>query len=250
MGLPRNTTLNHTAPTVIVFDVNETLSDLSPLKDRFVQVGAPEHLSALWFSLVLRDGFALAASGGASPFSVIGGEILCRVLRDTALNRSLDDAVAHILAGFAALTLHSDIRSGIMALKNENFRLVTLSNGSAQVARSLLGSAGLDREFDLLLTVDDAPAWKPVDAAYRYAADICAVTPAELLLVAVHPWDLHGAAQAGLQTAWLNRNGDVYPSYFTAPDYTVTVLSELAALLRPGSPIPALSDGGDTAGRS
>ncbi|QYF75541.1 OsmC family protein [Cryobacterium sp. PAMC25264] len=52
-----------------------------------------------------------------------------------------------------------------------------------------------------------------------------------MLLVAVHPWDIHGAAEAGLATAWLNRGGDTYPSYFTAPDYTVTRLAELATVL-------------------
>jgi len=32
--------------------------------------------------------------------------------------------------------------------------------------------------------------------------------PAEqMLLVTVHPWDIHGAARAGLSTAWINRAG-------------------------------------------
>ena len=37
-------------PAVVVFDVNETLSDLSPLAARFVEVGAPASLAALWFA--------------------------------------------------------------------------------------------------------------------------------------------------------------------------------------------------------
>jgi 2-haloacid dehalogenase len=52
-----------TAISVIVFDVNETLSDMSPLGERFSEVGAPAELARLWFSTLLRDGFALAASG-------------------------------------------------------------------------------------------------------------------------------------------------------------------------------------------
>ena len=223
--------MTSTTPSVIVFDVNETLSDLSAMKARFVQVGAPAHLASAWFAALLRDGFALAAAGGTAPFSVIGSELLREVLRDVPLMREPDEAVEHIMAGFGLLKLHPDVPEGVRALTGTGMRLVTLSNGSAEVARSLLAAADLESHFEALLSVEDAGAWKPMRAAYDYAANACGVRPAELLLVAVHPWDIHGAAEAGLATAWLNRGGHTYPSYFTAPDYTVTRLAELATLL-------------------
>jgi 2-haloacid dehalogenase len=222
----------NSTPSVIVFDVNETLSDLSPLSARFVEIGAPAHLARVWFAALLRDGFALAAAGGTAKFSEIGSEILRGALSDVALTRSLDDAVTHIMRGFESLSLHPDIADGIRALKSAGLRLVTFSNGSAQVAESLLTRAGLRSEFDAILTVEDAPAWKPVQAAYDYAATACGVAPADLLLVAVHPWDIHGAARAGLHTAWLNRTGGAYPSYFEAPNHTITALCDLASQLK------------------
>ncbi|TFC18936.1 haloacid dehalogenase type II [Cryobacterium algoritolerans] len=223
--------MTNRTPSVIVFDVNETLSDMSPLKARFVAVGAPAHLARTWFAALLRDGFALAAAGGTTKFSVIGSHLLREMLRDVTLTRSLDDAVNHIMDGFAALNLHPDIPDGIRALKRAGVRLVTLSNGSAEVARTLLTRAELVNEFEALLTVEDAPAWKPVRSAYHYAADACGVQPADILLIAVHPWDIHGAAQAGLRTGWLNRTNATYPRYFAAPDYTASTLSELAIQL-------------------
>ena len=219
----------NTTPSVVVFDVNETLSDMTPMKTRFVDVGAPDHLARVWFAALLRDGFALAAAGGSAKFAVIGADVLRDVLRDVALTRSLDDAVTHVMDGLAALNLHPGITEGIRTLKDAGFRLVTLSNGSAQVAQTLLTRAGIRDDFDVLLTVEDAPAWKPARTAYTYAANACGLQPADLLLVAVHPWDIHGAAQAGVRSAWLNRTDAVYPSYFTAPDYTISTLSELAA---------------------
>jgi 2-haloacid dehalogenase len=218
--------------SVIVFDVNETLSDMSPMGTRFVDVGAPGFLARVWFAALLRDGFALAASGGGAKFSVVGADILRDLLRDVALSRTLDEAVTHIMDGLMELNLHPDIADGIRTLKDAGFRLATLSNGSAQLAEALLSRAALRDNFDALLTVEDAPAWKPVRSAYQYAADACGVQPRAMLLVAVHPWDIHGAAQAGLRTAWLNRTDAVYPSYFTAPDFTVPALSELAGCLR------------------
>lgn len=48
-------------PAVVVFDVNETLSDMTPMAQRFTDVGAPADLATLWFATVLRDGFALTS---------------------------------------------------------------------------------------------------------------------------------------------------------------------------------------------
>ena len=219
-------------PSVIVFDVNETLSDMSPLSARFVEIGAPAELARIWFAALPRDGFALAAAGGTAKFSAIGSEVLRGLLHDVALTRSLDDAVTHIMNGFQSLSLHPDIADGIRALKSAGMRLVTLSNGSDQVAESLLTRAGLRSDFEAVLTVEDAPAWKPVQAAYDYAAAACGVTAGDLVLVAVHPWDIHGAVRAGLGTASLNRTGEAYPSYFAAPEHTITALSDLARQLK------------------
>ena len=110
---------------VVVFDVNETLSDMAPMADRFAEVGAPAHRAELWF----------AAQAGV---------------------------------------------------------------------------------------------WKPAPGSYAYAARACGVAPAQMLLVAVHPWDVDGALRAGLAGCWLDRSGAPYPSHCRTPTYTVSSLPELA----------------------
>ena len=221
----------NTTAAVIVFDVNETLSDMSPLGVRFREVGAPAELAALWFAALLRDGFALAASGDNGSFADIGAGALRGLLPGTELNRPLDAAVHHVMDGLAGLGMHPDVPGGIRALSAAGFRLATLSNGSASLAGKLLTEAGIHAEFELLLSVEDAPAWKPARSAYEYAAAAAGVSCAQMLLVAVHPWDIHGAARAGLRTAWLNRSGSSYPGHFVAPDVTVSALTELPGAL-------------------
>ena len=220
-----------TALPVIVFDVNETLSDMSPLGLRFSEIGAPAGLAKLWFATLLRDGFALTASGDNGSFAAIGAEVLRELLTGMEMNRPLDSAVQHVMGGLAGLAVHPDVPAGVRALSAAGFRLITLSNGSAQIAGKLLREAGIRGEFEMLLSVEDAPAWKPARASYEYAAAASGADPAGMLLVAVHPWDIHGAARAGLRTAWLNRSGGSYPGYFEAPDVTFAALTELPAAL-------------------
>jgi 2-haloacid dehalogenase len=52
-----------------------------------------------------------------------------------------------------------------------------------------------------------------------------------MVLVAVHPWDIDGAARAGMATAFISRTGIPYPGYFTPPQITATSVGDLAAQL-------------------
>lgn len=218
-------------PQVVVFDVNETLSDMAPLADRFAELGAPPALARLWFAAILRDGFARTAAGESERFAVLTESALRVVLHGIELDRPVNDAVAHVLDGFAALTVHADVPKGVRALRARGLRLVTMSNGAAAVAEKLLGDARLRGEFDHVLSVEDAGVWKPAPGSYGYVAEVCEVAPGDLLMVAVHPWDLDGAARAGLRTAWIDRTGGPYPGWCRTPDYVVPRLDRLAAAL-------------------
>lgn len=213
----------------VVFDVNETLSDMSTLRTRFEDVGAPGDLVATWFAGVLRDGFALTVAGAYADFRDVADAGLRGLL--TALPRWDGDAAraaAHILDGFTDLTVHLDVPDGVRALRAAGLRLAAFTNGSTANTERLLSRAGMTDHFTALLDVGAPRAWKPAPAAYRYVLDALDADPAETLLVAVHPWDIDGARRAGLQAAWLNRAGTTYPSVMTEPTHTAPDLRRLA----------------------
>lgn len=218
-------------PQLLVFDVNETLSDMAPIGGRFEAVGAPSHLATAWFAGLLRDGFALTVAQQNPTFAQLGEEGLRTALAGHALDRPIEEAVEHIMAGFAELAVHPDVPDGVRDLAALGIRLVTLSNGSASIARRLLTDAGLDHAFESFLSVEQAGIWKPAAGAYAHALGSCNVDPADAMLVAAHPWDTDGASRAGLATAWINRSGSRYPDYFRPPDLEAVSLSELAERL-------------------
>ncbi|WP_098454181.1 haloacid dehalogenase type II [Sanguibacter antarcticus] len=218
-------------PQLVVFDVNETLSDMGPMARRFVDVGAPAHLAATWFAGVLRDGFALAAVGTSASFAQIAADSLGVTLYGLPLDRPAQAAIEHIMEGFADLPVHADVPDGVRALEALGIRLVTLSNGAVSVAESLFERAGIRPCFESLLSVESSGLWKPARAAYDAALERCGADAQETMLVAVHPWDIDGASRAGLATAWLNRSGAPYPAHFVAPDLQASSLVDLAAQL-------------------
>ena len=203
-------------PSVAILDVNETLSDLAPLAGRFEEVGAPGGLLPTWFAATLRDGIALAASGQYAAFpDVARAALLALLARVGGLTRPLDEAADHVLAGIGTLPLHPDVEPGLRRLREAGLRIATLTNGSAGL---------VERTLD----VSEVGRWKPAPEPYWYACRALGVALSAAALIAVHPWDVHGAKRAGLGGAWLDRHGDPYPGVFLAPDATGSDLPTLA----------------------
>ncbi|WP_258934328.1 haloacid dehalogenase type II [Nesterenkonia pannonica] len=145
---------------------------------------------------MLRDGFALTSTGDNPDFVTIAQDGLHRHLRATLGNADHSTKVVQLLDAFKGLGLHPDVAPGVTALSRAA-ELVTLSNGSSAIAESLLDRAC---DPDTLFAVPQRPGrslWKLTREAYRYAVHQTQQQPGDVMLVAVHPWDIHGAAAAG-----------------------------------------------------
>ncbi|WP_031161167.1 haloacid dehalogenase type II [Streptomyces durhamensis] len=218
-------------PYVVLFDVNETLTDMAPLAARLERVGVPGHLLTAWFAGVLRDGVALTLAGGHASFAAVAGEGLRALAAAEEGAGDPEQAAAYVLAGLPELPLHPDVPRGVRALHAAGYRLATLTNGSADTTRAVLDRAGLADCFTTHLDVAGPGRWKPARETYAYALDTVGVAADEALLVSVHPWDVDGAGRAGLTTAWLRRTSHPYPSVARPADLTATSLPDLAARL-------------------
>lgn len=215
-------------PDLLVLDVNETLSDLAPMRGAFEAVGLPAAEAEAWFAGVLRDGFALTSVGANPSFADLAAESL-RIRAELHGLTEVDGAVEEVMAAFTSLPVHPDVVPGLRGLAESGVRVVTLSNGSASVAEGLLERAGVADAVERMLSVADAPRWKPHESAYGHALSTCGVAADQAMLVAVHPWDVHGASLAGLRTAWVNRSRTTYPSFFAGPELEVHQLGDLAS---------------------
>lgn len=217
-------------PLVIAFDVIETLFPLEPIRQRLIDAGQPGHVLELWFSRLLRDAFAVVASGGYRPFA----EFATAALRSSTTSPLTDEQIQAVLSGFPELDPHPDVVPAVHRVRDAGVRMITLTNGSAANTSALLRRAGIEDDIEQVLSVDDIRRWKPAPEIYQHAATSTDVPSDRVALVAAHAWDTHGAHEAGLVTGWISRLEDEFPKVFSPPDVTGpdlgTVVDGLLAL--------------------
>ena len=216
---------------VLVLDVNETLTDMEPLRDGFEAAGLPRHTLEEWFAAVLRDGFALTAVGAYATFRDLAAELLTAQLVAAGIEPT-EETVGNVLSGFTRLPLHPDVAPGLRRIHEAGVRIVTLTNGAAAMSENVFRDGGILPLLEHRLDVSVPQRWKPHPDAYTYAAEVCGVPVERMALAAVHPWDIDGARRAGLQGYYVDRRKTPYPQAFLSPDLVAADFEELAETLQ------------------
>jgi len=213
-------------PQVLIFDVNETLLDLTELRTLLAKaLGSGERL-AEWFFRLLHGSLVANHTNSFRPFETIGVE----AMRAIALGQNIEltDAQAqNLVTGFRSLPPHPDVPDALGRLASE-FRLIALSNGSPEGISAQLANAGVIEHFEAVVSVHEAGRFKPDPAPYRTALSRAGVEPAEALMVAAHDWDIIGARAVGIPGAFIARPGIVWTVPHESAEVVVADIAGLA----------------------
>src|SRR5919197_6592085 len=124
-------------PQSIALDIIETVFALEPLGARFKSAGLPETALRLFFAQMLRDAFALEASGAFRPFKEVAAASLAVVMANHGVAAE-QAKIQAVLAGFAELAPHADVLPALERLKGAGLRIIALTNGGAENTQKLL----------------------------------------------------------------------------------------------------------------
>ena len=210
---------------VIFFDVVETLFSLQPLETRLSEMQLPAAMAPLFFSQLLRDAFALQATGSFHTFPEIARGTL-EVMLHSSGYRADDTSIKQILGVFAELPLHDDVKPALETLSHSDCQAVLLTNGSRANSEQLVRANGIEHLVDGLISIEDFQVWKPCNSLYEQAARAWHCAPQNALLLAAHAWDVHGALSAGLNGIWLQRQDSVYHPLMHSPHAKVHDMQE------------------------
>src|SRR2546428_3144802 len=217
-------------PHAVALDIVETVFALEPLSARLKSAGLPDTALRLFFAQMLRDAFALEASGAFKPFRDVAAASLAVVMANHGVAAEAAK-IQSVLAGFAELPPHRDVAPALERMKGAGLRIIALTNGGAENTLKLLDRAHLTSFVEKVISIDEVRRWKPNREVYLHAARAIGVEPARLALIAAHAWDVHGAEQAGLRRAWVKRQDKAYQAAMQPPDVQGDSMLEVAEAL-------------------
>jgi 2-haloacid dehalogenase len=201
----------------ILFDINETVLDLTTLQPKFIAVFGSESTSATWFSSLLHSSTVCALTGIKTDFASLAGAMLDNL--SARLGKSLSDSERdEILGGFAHLPAHKDVKPALQRLRDANYHTVAFSNSSLNLIEQQIENAGLTNYYDSIVSVERSGTFKPDPRAYQYVAQHLGRSIGNLRLIATHDWDTHGALSAGMMAGYVDRSGAPYHPLYRRPN--------------------------------
>lgn len=216
-------------PTLLVFDVNETLIDIEALAPVFEQIFGDRRVMREWFGQLVMYSMTTAMSGWYVDFFTLGQGVL-RMLGEIHGASIADIDVDLIRQAMLTMPAHADVTDGLTMLRDNGFRMVTLTNSPPNPAGpSPLDSAGLSGYFERQFSVDTCRTYKPAADTYDYVCRELRIAPEECMMVAAHVWDTIGAQSAGFSAALITRSGNAPLPVAGLPQPTL-VAQDLRAL--------------------
>lgn len=212
------------AKGTVVFDIIGTCFSLDKPRQRLVELGAPPHALQLWFAQTLRDAFALSHAGSYRPLKEVLEAELPRTLKMLGIEAD-EEQLERVVNAFPELEPQPLALEAFRLLTTAGWKLVALTNGSEDSTRKLLERANALEYFASIYSCDAIGKTKPHPEVYALAQQD---TSGDVWMVAVHAWDIAGAACAGLRTAFITQEEKDYLGVYPQPDVVASDLVEAA----------------------
>lgn len=199
---------NSEVPTVLVFDVNETLIDFESMNGLFERIYGDKRAMREWLGHLIMYSMTITLSGLYVDYFTLGQGLVQMLGKIHDREVSPVDVEA-IKIGMITMPAHKDVEEGLEKLKKAGYRLVTLTNSPPNPhGQSPLEHAGIAGHFERQFTIQTARAYKPAQVVYHMVAQELDVSPSSCCMVAAHVWDTIGAQSAGFSSALLTRPGN------------------------------------------
>lgn len=194
-------------PSIIVFDVNETLIDIESISPLFERIFGNRRVLREWFNQLVLYSNATTLSSYYETFFTLGQGVL--EMLGTIYNASVKPSdVEELRTRMLTMPAHPDSAEGLRLFKEAGFRLMTLTNSPPDKNGSPLERSGLAHFIEREFSIDSVRRFKPAPQTYHLVMEVLGVPPSAICLVAAHTWDTMGAQSVGCSAGLVARNGN------------------------------------------
>jgi len=214
----------------IIFDAYGTLFDVnSAAKKCRHRIGDKwEGFANFWRTTQLEYTWLRSLMKRHKDFWQITEESLEKSIKTYKIDPSMKNDLLDL---YKALSPYEEVQDVLKKLKEKNFKLAILSNGTPSLLDGLVKNNNFENLFDDLFSIEQVGIYKPDSKVYDMPVKKYQIQKNEIAFLSANTWDVSGGGNYGYNSIWLNRNNNIFDNLDFVPKHEIKTLSDLLDIL-------------------
>ena len=214
----------------IIFDAYGTLFDVNSAAEKCKdKIGAKwEGFANFWRTTQLEYTWLRSLMGRHKDFWQITEDSLDKSMKTFDIDSSMKSELLNL---YKVLSPFKEVPETLKKLKEKNFKLAILSNGTPSLLAQLVKSNNIDNLFDDLFSIEEVGIYKPDAKVYDLPIKKYKIEKSQVAFLSANTWDVSGGGNYGYQSIWVNRNNNIFDNLDYKPINQIKNLSELINLI-------------------
>ena len=214
----------------IIFDAYGTLFDVNSAAEKCKdKIGDKwEHFANFWRTTQLEYTWLRSLMGRHKDFWQITEDSLDKSMKAFNIDPSMKDELLNL---YKVLSPFKEVPETLKKLKEKNFKLAILSNGTPSLLSELVKSNNLNDLFDDLFSIEKVGIYKPNSKVYEIPLNKYRIEKNEVAFLSANTWDVSGAGNYGFNSIWVNRYNNIFDNLDYVPKQEIKDLHKLLDLI-------------------
>ena len=214
----------------IVFDAYGTLFDVNSAAEKCKsKIGDKwEGFANFWRTTQLEYTWLRSLMKKHKNFWHVTEDSLDKSMKTFKIDSSMKSELLNL---YKVLSPYPEVKEVLKKLKEKEYRLAVLSNGTPALLNELVKSNELENIFDDLFSVEKVRIYKPDLKVYDIPIKKYQIEPDEVAFLSANTWDLSGGGNYGYNAVWVNRNNNIFDNLDYEPKNEIKNLKQLIEII-------------------
>jgi 2-haloacid dehalogenase len=214
----------------IIFDAYGTLFDVNSAAEKCKdKIGDKwEGFANFWRTTQLEYTWLRSLMKRHKDFWQITEDSLDKSMKTYKIDFTMKNELLNL---YKSLSPYKEVHEVLIKLKDKNFKLAILSNGTHSLLDELVKSNNLENLFDDLFSVEQVGIYKPDSKVYDMPIKKYQIQKNEVYFLSANTWDVSGGGNYGYNSIWVNRNNNIFDKLDYSPKHQIKQLGELLDIL-------------------
>ena len=214
----------------IIFDAYGTLFDVNSAAEKCKdKIGDKwESFSNYWRTTQLEYTWLRSLMKRHEDFWQITEDSLDKSMKIYEIDSAMKNELLDL---YKILLPFKEVPEVLKILKEKNFNLAILSNGTPTLLNQLVKSNNLENIFNDIFSIEEVGVYKPDSKVYDMPIKKYQIQKNEVTFLSANTWDVSGGGNYGYNSIWVNRNNNIFDNLDYRPKNEIKNLNQLLEII-------------------